>query len=446
MDKFLRPERFEANPSASNAAKEWRHWYRTFSNFLSALESLTPDNLNVLFNYVAPSVYEYIADCSTYEDAIDTLQTLYVKPKNEVYARHQLATRRQQTGETLDEFLQALKRLSGDCNYEAVSAEKCKEEAIRDAFITGLLSNIIRQRLLENKTLDLPTAFDQARALEQAQKSSEAYATPSFSAAAASSSDGVDAQVTDLCQMAAVPARQQKCFFCGNNRHARRICPARDATCHKCSKKGHFSKVCRSTVFETSAALQPPTLATVSAVSTVKLSKATMKIRVHGNEVDALLDTGSSESFISKRLIDKYNFHVYSGSSTVSMASTSLSAHITGYCILNIELQGLTYSRVRMSILSNLCCDVILGQDFMRQHESISVRFGGSKPPLNVCGLASSGIQPPSLFANLTSDCKPIATKSRRYSASDRQFIGSEIERLLAEGIIEPSNSPWRHK
>ncbi len=46
-----------------------------------------------------------------------------------------------------------------------------REEAIRDAFITGLLSNAIRQRLLKNKTLDLGSMFSQARALDSAQKS-----------------------------------------------------------------------------------------------------------------------------------------------------------------------------------------------------------------------------------------------------------------------------------
>ena len=39
-------------------------------------------------------------------------------------ARHVLATRRQDAGESLDQYLQVLKRLSKDCNFEAVSAEE----------------------------------------------------------------------------------------------------------------------------------------------------------------------------------------------------------------------------------------------------------------------------------------------------------------------------------
>ena len=45
----------------------------------------------------------------------------------------------------------------------------------------------------------------------------------------------------------------------------------------------------------------------------------------------------------------------------------------------------------------------------------------------------------PDLFANLTDDCHPVASKSRRYSFADKQFIEKETKRLL-----EKSNSPWR--
>jgi len=41
-------------------------------------------------------------------------------------------------------------------------------------------------------------------------------------------------------------------------------------------------------------------------------------------------------------------------------------------------------------------------------------------------------------------ECKPVATKSRRYSRGDSEFIQPEVKRLLAADIIEPARSPWR--
>ena len=40
--------------------------------------------------------------------------------------------------------------------------------------------------------------------------------------------------------------------------------------------------------------------------------------------------------------------------------------------------------------------------------------------------------------------CKPIATKPRRFSLDHRQFIQSEVNRLMSDGVIEFSTSPWR--
>ena len=62
MDKFLRPKRFDCNPSSNGASKEWVHWYRYFCNFLGAVEKNNPNmnKLDVLINYVSPNVYEYL--------------------------------------------------------------------------------------------------------------------------------------------------------------------------------------------------------------------------------------------------------------------------------------------------------------------------------------------------------------------------------------------------
>ena len=87
------------------------------------------------------------------------LKDIYVKRKNEIFARHILATRRQDSHESIDQFFQSLKILANDCNFIAVSAIQNKEDSIRDAFINGLNSNSIRQRLLENDSLELDTAY-----------------------------------------------------------------------------------------------------------------------------------------------------------------------------------------------------------------------------------------------------------------------------------------------
>ena len=97
-----------------------------------------------------------------------------------------------------------------------------------------------------------------------------------------------------------------------------------------------------------------------------------------------------------------------------------------------------------------LCADVILGQDFMRLHESVVFKTGGVRDSLVIdkndqyCCVAPANVTPPRIFQHMISDCKPIAAKSRRYSRADDEFVSLEVEKLLEEGIIEPSLSPWR--
>ena len=51
---------------------------------------------------------------------------------------------------------------------------------------------------------------------------------------------------------------------------------------------------------------------------------------------------------------------------------------------------------------------------------------------------------PVKLFEHLRENTQPVATKPRRYSQADTEFISSEVKRLLNNDLIEPSSSPWR--
>ena len=127
--------------------------------------------------------YRKITDGFLFKDFINEIYSL---PKNSVFCRHLLATRRQQTDESVDQYLQSLKRLAKDCDFQAVTATQARDEYIRDAFINGITSNYIRQRLLENKTLDLNTAYDQAFTLEMAQRQLASYSQPNSQTASIS--------------------------------------------------------------------------------------------------------------------------------------------------------------------------------------------------------------------------------------------------------------------
>ena len=67
-----------------------------------------------------------------------------------MYARHLISSCKQQNYESVDEFMNALDLLmSKDCSVGDITAGVYQDDFIRDAFVKGLKSPEIRQRLLE---------------------------------------------------------------------------------------------------------------------------------------------------------------------------------------------------------------------------------------------------------------------------------------------------------
>ncbi|XP_054259818.1 uncharacterized protein LOC128984513 [Macrosteles quadrilineatus] len=342
MEKFLRPDELQIDPESPTASEEWTHWLQTFEDFLTMTEFVEDkDKLKLLTNRLSFTTYKFIKESETYQDALRVLNSIYIKQKNEIFSRYLVMTRKQQQGETIDKYVSELKLLSQDCVFEAVNAIQYRDHYIRDAFINGLASSYIRQRLFENKTLDLAEAVEQSRAFEMAQAQVESYPKSMYGMQTCATNElakracqyEFPLQQKEEATVSAIKNVDGKCYFCGHDRHSRDCCPAREATCGKCNKTGHYARV-------------------------------------------------------------------------------------------------------------YLCTDVLIGHDITKLHSNIQGWFGGKKPPLLVCSCAK--VEPPKLFCNLTPDCKPIATKSRRYSDEDVQFIKQEMERLQTEEIIEPSSSPWR--
>jgi len=131
------------------------------------------------------------------------------------------------------------------------------------------------------------------------------------------------------------------CYFCGGVFHNRRFCPAREQKCHNCGKRGHFAEVCRSECSvksSTSATVssdvykqpQHPMLATTNSDSPCCagppscLEPAVVDACVEGHPLEALLDSGASENYIDKKLVDHLKLDISKEECDVTMASTKL--------------------------------------------------------------------------------------------------------------------------
>jgi len=124
MDKhLLRPRELCVEPGAPDTDRIFAFWLRTIEDFIDSLQELCRDGdpevnkQRIIINYLSPSVYPCVEDASVYADVVRILMSLYVKQKNNVYARHLLVSRHQLQGETICEYLQVPKSLEKDCTF-----------------------------------------------------------------------------------------------------------------------------------------------------------------------------------------------------------------------------------------------------------------------------------------------------------------------------------------
>ena len=79
MDKCLKPERFETDPTLLDSKRKWQNWIRTFTGYINSIEEVSEENkLNILINHVDTSLYEYISEAETYEAAITILHKIHI--------------------------------------------------------------------------------------------------------------------------------------------------------------------------------------------------------------------------------------------------------------------------------------------------------------------------------------------------------------------------------
>ena len=258
-----------------------------------------------------------------------------------------MAIRLQEPGESIDQFLVALKKLSKDCSFQTVTAEVYRDELVRDMFIRGLSSSYIRQRLLEDKILTQGEAYRYAVGPESAQKNFTAYNPTSHIAAihmaTLDDDDAPEETVYDFVTtkintkdstLAATcnnTNSKKKCGFCRGTLQSRQSCPAKEAECHHCGIVGHYSKVCHQRLRSSkpkkcTAALYEPSLLAIPK----NLKNSATTCTIYGQNSSAVIVSCSSDSYIIGKAANQLHITIQSCNQDLDLASTDKPVQIKG--------------------------------------------------------------------------------------------------------------------
>ncbi|XP_059799784.1 uncharacterized protein LOC132377520 [Hypanus sabinus] len=232
MESILRPEKLDVDPQDSEAALAFELWLACFQSYLEEIHMTEPAIMHkILLSRVSLKVFSLIRNLLTYQGALDALKRQYLQPVNTIYARHGLATWWQQTRESSREFLRALQTLVWACDRKGLTVEQHAELRVRDAFVTGIRTVYVRQRLLENADLTLRSAIELADTLEAALHNADAVQpcdpppvpwtlqTPPPASESTSAAATRESMISPKPTTAAASCKSAQCYFCGLEKH-----------------------------------------------------------------------------------------------------------------------------------------------------------------------------------------------------------------------------------
>ena len=162
-------------------------------------------------------------------------------------------------------------------------------------------------------------------------------------------------------------------------------------------KKGYFSDVCKSKSAKTTNASMCSTSLCAIHKTPDCLTHASLTALIANTEVSALIDTGSSSSFINADTAERLGMKIIPFYENISMASSLSTENIHGYCNTDVQINGSDYNDVKLKVLKNLCSDILLGQYFLSQHRQVIFKLKGKKDDFVVRQLVHFLWYPPKL-------------------------------------------------
>ncbi|XP_014214070.1 uncharacterized protein LOC106643440 [Copidosoma floridanum] len=231
---------------------KWERWLRRFEGAL-AIMKVTDDKLKAtyLLHYVGEKAHDVLCDTfgdatvstKKYEELTDKLKEMYASVTIEIAENFKFNCRKQQLGESVQDFAMALKKLGASCGFGDFL-----QKALRNQFVYGLSNQRIQNRLLETKDLTFEKASQIANATELCEKETTQLRGENTHAAIntvygkkkihkKSSKQFNTTKDTD--------SKKMLCYRCGNANHKANVCTLpKNIICNACKKQGHLEKIC----------------------------------------------------------------------------------------------------------------------------------------------------------------------------------------------------------
>ncbi|MCG7879290.1 MAG: RNase H-like domain-containing protein, partial [Candidatus Thiodiazotropha endolucinida] len=341
------PGPFNVMGEQTNLAQKWNQYVKRLDYYMKASNVNKDEQKRALLLHVAgeevQDLFDTLSDTGTsYDDALEALNLYFEPKKNIAFERHLFRQAKQQSDETVDNFIVRLSKLALGCDFD----DHQKNDMIRDQVVDCCKSTELRKKLLSEQTLTLERVRTISRTFElssshakqmsennktsddnsveinrlQGARRKQAWSRPG-NGNAASRSQRQTGSRSDTRSDTTNPGKQGRrftkataeCYRCGGKGHYGRECQrAKDVVCRDCGHKGHFARMCKSKVKNvniiTSESDQKNQYVDTTECENYEeifvLGKqdATVSLQISGKQLNILIDSGASVNAIDHAL------------------------------------------------------------------------------------------------------------------------------------------------
>ena len=248
----------------------------------------------------------------SFRDLQRALSDHYAPKPSVTVQRLRFNSRNRQPGESVSDYVSALRALSEFCEFKASTLE----EMLRDRLVCGIDDERIQRSLLAEKELPFARALDLARAVETAGKNTEEIK--------ASKGLGTTEGTENTPVVHKIQSQGHKsCYRCGWSGHAPKDCKFKETRCFVCKKIGNIGQACRAKgtakgpsrptprkpvtpatthqveSTEDDGVEDPLELQSIYPVSSTKEPPLTTTVVIDGRSLQMEIDTGAAVTVIS---------------------------------------------------------------------------------------------------------------------------------------------------
>lgn len=498
MEHARPPAELVLEGGPASRADLWRKWLRQFRVFLKASgvsKESSDVQASLLINLIGPEGYDIYStlkfkaekDNEEVEKVIDAFNEYFGTKTNVIMVRFKFFTRIQEKGESIDEYVTALKLLSQRCEFEQL-----EDSLVRDKIVCGVADSALRDRLLRADDLTLEKAIkicqanelstDENRQIEGVKSEVKTLAVDGlwrtqrgakqFTSGRARARDAGGAGGEQRVRAAASwvsrsgsrggrsgaggrPAGGAACAACGSARcDGSDWCVAKKANCFLCGNKGHFRVKCPVKINnvceinkdsdEEGELYYISMIECVDSITNTNDNKwfETLYLPTCNSDVLFKLDTGSDINVLSKYNFEKLGFSLseltHDNVRAKSFCGNYLS--IIGSIVIKVVHKKNEY-KLRFIISNQVGCQSILGKHALEELGLVQRIFS-----INLDNYADLfkglGKLPGFYKIPLQSNANPCICPVRKIPVGVRDQLQTELNRMEALGVIRKVSHP----